>query len=210
MRRGLVCVALILYLAAPRAAAADDRAVIGGLGGVAFGAQGGGHVAGSLGANLTKNLRVTAELGRLTAIQPSSIMNDIRGRASAFFAALGDTAAAVGRLDATTILAMVRLTGHGRRVAPFVEGGVGVAHVAGALSIAIEDPSTGAKGSSTQITDPTFNQMLGTRPMAAGGAGVSVAVQPHVTVDIGYRFGRVLSATPISTGRAYMQVQFGF
>ena len=210
MRRGLVCVALILYLAAPRAAAADDRAVIGGLGGVAFGAQGGGHVAASVGANLTHNIRVTAELGRVTAIQPTAIMDDIRSRANAFFSVLGDTARAVGRLDATTLLAMVRLTGHGRRVAPFVEVGAGVAHVAGALSIAIEDPTTGAKGSSTGITDPVFSQMIGTRPMAAFGVGVAVQMQPHVTVDIGYRFGRVLSVTPISTGRAYAQVQFGF
>src|SRR5262249_8727377 len=144
MRRGLFCIALIIYLAAPRAAAADDRAVIGGLGGVAFGAQGGGHVAASVGANITRSVRVTAELGRLAAIQPSSIMDDIRGRANSFFSALGDTAMAVGRLDATTLLAMVRLTGHGRRVAPFAELGAGVAHVGGALSIAVEDPTTGS------------------------------------------------------------------
>jgi len=212
MKRMLVCLALLIALAHPTRAAADDgRTVVGGLGGFSFDARKGATLAISFGAHVTPTVRVEVEVGKLPDVLPASVMRNLRADSLQFFSSLGDAVTTSGHLDATTVLAMVRLTAPGReRVTPFVEGAAGLAHASGRLTFAVTDPITGASGSSSTIPSYAFDRLLGLHAIVAASAGVTIRLDRHLGVDLGYRYSRILADTAISANRVYAQFQLVF
>ena len=201
---------LMAVLAMPLPALAQVRGVVGGLGGVTFGSEKGGNAAADVGIDFNKYVRLTGEFGRLTSILPTATSDDLTLQANNYAAQFGNTATASGKLAATTFTGLLRVQGDpSNRVNPFAEAGFGIAHLSGSMAAVMVDPVNGNSDISSQITEPLLTTTSNNGLFTAGG-GLSFLLDKSVSLDVGYRYGRIMGTTPINTGRVYTGLQIKF
>ena len=162
------------------------------------------------GVSIAPHLKVVGDLGRFQNLQ---------GDLQASLASTATSLATNQGLGVTTASSVPAWYGLGGlrydvplrpRVAPYVMGGIGVAHLNPQpqflfASGALPDGSTPVIGS--DVTSTITSAGLVTAPAASNGlltsvgGGALLAVAPHLGVDVGYRFSRI-AAGATATGSA--------
>jgi opacity protein-like surface antigen len=211
MRTGSVLfgTALVMTLAAPAAAqgTSTPRAFVGGLGGMTFGTATSSAIAGQVGVRISRDLFVIGEFGRIQDVTPSEIADQIQAGIE-FLEDSGFPVELNFSVPAVYGFGGIRWAQSGRRVAPFVEGGVGFAHLTGEVSgtIAGIDVIDFLEDEFAGLVDFSTNE-----PLIAFGGGANISLTPNVSVDAGYRFTRIFTDDPkVNTSMVYGAVKILF
>jgi opacity protein-like surface antigen len=202
-------IALALLCAWPAAARADEPGLLlGATGSITFETSANSGMALSVGVSLSRTLTLTGEAGRLLNVLPASDRQTINAQALAAGAAFNGSPVVAGSLPATYGLVTIRARRPltvGIRV--YVEIGGGLAHLTNHYAARVGS----ADVSSNVLTTPLLTSLPATAPMLAAGAGVTLAPDAEMSVDVGYRLLRVLaSAEALTTGQVYGAVHFRF
>ena len=155
--------------------------------------------AGGLGVTLGPHIQIAAQVGRFDNIVTKALHNDIRDSAATLSGTLAAPVTSSSAVGATYALADVRLA---REMAPhlgvFVDAGAGIARV---------DPqfaATEAGGDvSGQVLERIRVPVAQTTFCASVGGGFSIRLSRRVTVDAGYRFGRIGTTQTLETNLLY-------
>ncbi len=215
MKMCVIVVASVVLL--PSASfAQSERAYLTGIGGFAVTPDTTSHdVVAEGGVRIAPHLMVFGDVGRFRDVQPSDVQPniDLTTQASAD---QGLGVVGTGRVPAVYSVGGLRYqpTSFGR-VAPYVMGGVGVAHLKPTArftysSGTLPDGSTPTVGDdvTTQL-ESAFDFSLplpSTSLMTLLGGGVEVPLSRHWAVDADYRYSRIASDTPLNVQGA----AFGF
>ena len=213
-------VVIAIVMAPALAFAQTERAYVSGIGGFAMTPDTtSGDVSAEAGVRVAPHLSVVADVGHFHNLQPSDVQDnvDLTTQASA------DTGLSVigtGRVPAVYSIGGVRYQpGRLGRVAPYVLGGVGVAHLKPTArftysSGALPDGSTPAVGDdvTTQLESAfDFSLPLPSNAfMATLGGGVEVPLARHWAVDADYRFSRINADTPLNAQGATFGIGYRF
>lgn len=177
MRIHLLAATLALVSFSTVAEAQSRGASIQGFGGSTFGTS---ASAPTFGANVTiplgDNVQIVGEAGRLADIKASLLDN-----------ALDFTSFEVG-MSAWYAEGGLRLTTGRSSVRPYVEATAGVARL---------KPSVGADGWVGALTNTGLAFLGSTEPIVGAGGGVVLGAGA-LSVDVGYRFKRILASGPLS------------
>ena len=93
------------------------------------------------------------------------------------------------------------------RVAPFVEGGVGVAHI----HASVDKAEVLGIDISGDVQDELGNDANATKFLLALGAGVNARMTRSLSADLGFRYTRVATADPaINSSMVYGAVKVGW
>jgi hypothetical protein len=185
--------ALVIALASPVSAQGTTSSgiFVGGLGGLTFGSATSSAVAGQVGVRLMPNVFVIGEIGRAQNVIPGEIADMIDEARDALEEA-GIPFEFSAKAPAIYGFGGLRWAQGGRRFSPFVEGGVGFAHITADVSgsvagIDIVDLIEDEVG----FGDLSTNEFL-----IAFGGGVNIGLTPTVSADAGYRFTRIFTDDP--------------
>jgi opacity protein-like surface antigen len=198
----------VLLVAVPALAGGDTpRAYLSALGGVTFGSEAGGLVAGGLNVVATSHLQVIGEFGHMSNVLPKTTSDQLNTVAEAF---TGDGAlpfSFTAKMPSTYGMGEVRVLGTQRSsLTPFVDGGFGWAKVTTHLTA--DQGGTDVTPDFVTAADLFQSQ---TKPMFMAGGGVSIATGRRAAVDIGYHFARILTDTQaINTNNIVAGVRVGF
>jgi opacity protein-like surface antigen len=216
-----LCIVVIAIAMTPALAFAQtERAYVSGIGGFAITPDTTSRdVSAEAGVRVAPHLSLFADVGHFHNLQPSDVQDnvDLTTQASA------DTGLSVigtGRVPALYSVGGVRYQpAMIRRVAPYVLGGVGVAHLKPTArftysSGTLPDGSTPAVGDdvTTQLESAfDFSLPLPTNAfMATVGGGVEVQLARHWAVDTDYRFERIQADTPLNAQGATFGIGYRF
>ena len=101
----------------------------------------------------------------------------------------------------------VRYARPGARVTPFLEAGADV----GRVSIKVDEISVFGLDLDDLTDDEIGDEGNFTEFLFAIGGGVNVPIADRTSVDVGYRFTRILMEDPtVNTSMVYAAFQFGF
>jgi opacity protein-like surface antigen len=186
-----------------------DRLVLVGDGGIALGDE---HKAGAfngeLGIRLFSHLSVLGDFGRLTNILPDSLDSSLTLNALTLANQSGGpvtiTRAAV---PVNYGLAIVHADLMTDGVAtPYIEGGIGEAHVTSELAAESSGVSFATELASTVTLPATANAR-----MVTANVGVTLRFRKRVGVDVGYRYSQIGSGgSKLMTSGVFAGVRFGF
>jgi hypothetical protein len=201
MRRLIIVAAAIAACAgAPSAFAQDARAEVQGFGGLTFGSSALGSTSastfgGRVNADLTPNIQVIGEAGRMTDIKPPLFelldFTPVGLRVSAWYGEAGV------RFIASPHSA----------VRPYAETTAGFARLTPSID--------GIGGRADTIVDTGLGFLNRTEPLLGVGGGVQFQGGP-VSLDVGYRYKKIMAggtiASALNGGNAYNvnQVRVGF
>ncbi len=208
MKRARIAIGMVVMLAVPLAARADERFFGTGMTGVTTHTVTNSTVAGTGGVALTKHFDVFGEIGRLTNVLPRSEYNTILANGNAIAATQAASATVVGNYPAMYGLGGVRVKAvvHGR-ISSFAEGAVGSAHLKNQLAVTDGLQNLTAASLTTPMTSATS---LRARMMVAG-AGLSFNVDPKAAFELGYRYDTINTPTPhISIGSVFGALRLRF
>jgi opacity protein-like surface antigen len=182
-----------LALASTATAQTRDHGYVIGIGGSTTTVVTSPFFGGAVGLNVTRDLLVTGEVGRMQNLYADFTRDDLRALEQGFTEqGLPFTA----NFEMSTVYAMggvrwVVPTSYTAR--PYLNASVGIARL---------DPKPGFIASGVDITsiamqDPTFKTAFEkqNRPLASFGGGVSVPIAKHFTADVGYRYSRIFLDT---------------
>src|SRR4030095_1942485 len=200
--------------------AQTERAYVSGIGGFAITPDTTSRdVSAEAGVRVAPHLAVSADVGHFHTLQPSDVQDnvDLTTQASA------DTGLSVigtGRVPAVYSVGGVRYQpAVNRRVAPYVLGRVGLAHLKPTARFSyssgtLPDGSTPAVGDdvTTQLESAfDFSLPLPTNAfMATVGGGVEVPLARHWAVEADYRFERIKADTPLNAQGATFGIGYRF
>ena len=207
MRTRVITVTAIMVLAAAPSFAQPVRGFVTGAGGFAVSPDTtSGDWLGEAGVRVAPHLFVFGDLGQFHNLQPSEVQPAI-DTTTAMVSQSGLTVVGSGRVPATYGLGGLRFEVPTRsRFAPYVFGGVGMAHVAPTATFTytsgpLPDNSTPAVGDdvTTQLeTAGDFGAPAAqNKVMYSLGGGIEVPVARHWAIDAGYRFSRISTDTPV-------------
>jgi len=164
-------------------AAAPARAQLYGqvLGGVTHAAQTEPFFAGAIGARITF-VDVNVEVGRMMNILPKGLLDQL----NELQREKGLPVQAIAELPATYVLGNIRIISPSGPVRPYVGGGIGVARIEPRFNVTVAGISLGDVFGVTSIGRDT-------RTMLAGGGGLRIDLGPKASLDLGYRYMRVLT-----------------
>ena len=218
--KSLWIVVMAMVMAPTLAFAQTERAYVGGIGGFAITPDTtSGDVSAEAGVRIAPHLSLFADVGHFHNLQPSDVQDnvDLTTQASAD---TGLNVIGTGRVPAMYSVGGVRyqpaMLG---RIAPYVLGGVGVAHLTPTArftysSGALPDGSTPAVGDDvTSQLESAFDfslPMPGNAFMATIGGGVEVPLARHWAVDADYRFSRIKADTPLNAQGATFGIGYRF
>jgi opacity protein-like surface antigen len=193
--------------AAPAPVTPLPRLFIDGVGGVTFNHTAGGLFGGGFIYTLSKHVQVLGEAGGLTNVLPKPTAANLNAVAASFVAGGTTPFTYTAKRPGFYGLADARLTTKMSRsgLQPFVEGGFGVAHVTTKISA----KSAGVDQTSAFVAaiKPLPTETAG---MFNAGAGLGIRAGKRSVVDLGYRYGRILTSAPrITTNRIYMAIRIG-
>jgi opacity protein-like surface antigen len=152
----------------------------------------------SAGFNLTPDLQVTFDVGRMQDAQATFTRDDLATLDSQVTAVAGLPFTSTIKVPTNYFTGGVRyLMPLGGAVRPYVAGSAGVAHMS---------PNTNFVAAGIDITtllqtDPELRPYLttpfreDTRPMASVGGGVVFNVVKHLAVDVGYKYSGIFIKT---------------
>ena len=207
---------LVLAVAAgiARPAAAQDRAFVGGMGGVTFNTVSGGIFAGQGGVHIGGGLFVIGEVGRAQNVLPKELADQLDDAAEFIEAQVGLPVNLSLDVPATYAFGGIRWVAPGeRRVRPFVEGGAGMAHLVADIDVSVGGlPVPIGEIGDLDDLGLTTNEFL----LALGG-GVNIGLTRAVSLDVGYRYLRVfvedqdVAEVPgVNTSAIYAGIKIGF
>ena len=183
------------------------RLFIDGVGGVTFDHAPGGIFGGGVTYTASKHVQILGEAGRLTNVLPKATAANLNAVAASFVAGGTTPFNFSAKRPGFYGLGEVRISTTMSRsgLAPFVEGGVGLAHVTSKVSA--QSAGVDETGAFLAAIVPLPTQ---TKPMFTAGAGLSIRAGKRSVVDLGYRYGRILTSAPtIPTNRIYAAIRVG-
>jgi hypothetical protein len=193
MRRALMLSAMLLGVVPATARAQDADTTVHGFGGLTFGSSsvlGRSSMAPSVGgvvaADLTPNIQIVGEVGRLSDIKPPLYdlldFTPVNLRVAAWYGEGGV------RLIASPHLA----------VRPYIEATAGIARLSTGLS--------GFDGRTDAVIDAGLAFLNGTEPLLGAGGGVLLERGP-LSLDLGYRYKKITAtglASVLNMRNAYL------
>ena len=178
-----------------------------GMGGVTFDHAPGGVYGGGVTITTSPRVLVLVEGGYFTNILPRTSAANLDQVAASFVAGgttpFSYTAKRPGfyGLGALRLQTPMSHTG----LQPFIEGGVGFAHVNTRISA-----SSGATDETSPFLAAIAPLPEETKPMFTAGAGLVVRAGKRSAVDLGYRYGRILTTSHVlPTHRFYAALRIG-
>lgn len=207
-------VAAVLLGTVGSAAAQDGAGFVGGLGGVTFNTVTSGIFAGRGGVHIGRGLFVIGEVGRAQNVLPKAIEEDLDDAEAFLEQVTGLPVSLELELPATYGFGGVRWAAPGgRRIRPFLEAGVGVAHLAAEIRATVAGvPVPQDVIDQFDDLDLDTNEVL----LAVGG-GLNLGLSRIVSIDAGYRYMRVFLEeaavsvnTAVNTSVLYVGVNIGF
>ena len=191
-------VAAILLVGAP-ASAQDERGFIRGLAGVTFGnVQTSSIFAGGGGFNITRNLQIIGEFGRIQDALPNEIADALDDLALLVSLELGVPVTIEGSAPTIYGGGGLRYTFPTRgRIHPFVEGMAGVASV----KLTIKAEVLGIEESESESQ---------TEALLALGGGIAIGISDGVGLDIGYRYHAITTDDMIHVSSAFAGLRIIF
>ena len=208
---GLVwTIALAVIVMTPAAAAAQDGAYVGGLGGVTFNTVSSGLFAGNVGVHVGRGIFVIGEVGRAANVLPKEIEDELDAAVELIEELTGLPVTLRVKLPATYGFGGVRWFAPGEgRLRPFLEGGVGVAHLSADIRATLGGiPVPDSVVDDFDTVDLDRNELL----LALGG-GITIGVTRTLSVDAGYRLFHVSveeEAPTSNTSVLYAGVRLAF
>ena len=190
---------------------ATDHVFVGALSGLTLGdTRMGATFSGTGGyAWSSHHVQVAGEIGHLDNVLPLAVQHNLQGAALTLGGTpeIGGPVTFSAALPATYGLGMVRVSGSTRHaIIPFVEGGAGAAHVSSNLSA-----EASGVDESGLLLESVALPAAETKPLLAIGGGVSFTVKKRASVDVGYRFGRILTTeSPLDMNRMYGAFKYRF
>jgi outer membrane protein with beta-barrel domain len=201
--------ALMIVIASPVSAqgTSNSRVFVGGLGGVTFGTATSSAIAGQVGVRIMPNVFVIGEIGRMQNVLPGDIADQIQEGID-FLEQAGIPVDIDVKAPAVYGFGGLRWAQAGRRIAPFVEGGVGFGHITADVS-----GTVGGIDVSDFIEDELgdLDQSV-TEFLIAFGGGVNIGLTRTVAIDAGYRYTRIFTdEEPPNTSLVYgaIKIMFG-
>lgn len=144
---------------------------------------------GSVGADVSRNVQITADFGRIQNVEAKFTREDLaifaRDAAEA-----GVAAVATVKMPTNYLSGGIRLhVSSDRTVQPYLMAHGGIAHMSTKPKFTVE----GLDMTSVAMTEPAIKAAFKeeTRPMATLGAGVTAKVSDHVLVDLGYKYSGI-------------------
>jgi opacity protein-like surface antigen len=202
----LLAVPLIAVLAAPPAAAQSDQRQRGfaiGFGGATFTEVNAPVFGGSVGVNLTPDIQVTGDFGRMQDVFANFTREDLGILERDMLTEEGVNLTTRVKMPTTYAIGSVRfLLPTSNPIRPYLTAGGGVAHLNPKPAFVAD----GLDITSLVLQDAELNATFKTenRPMVTGGAGLTFAVVRHLTVDLGYKYSRIF------IDKVYLQAPAGF
>jgi hypothetical protein len=212
-RRPLVLCAILAigaFVLAPSNAAAQEGAYAGALGGVTFHTVSSGLFAGNAGLRVGRGLFVVGEVGRAADVLPTEIADELDDAEALIEELIGLPASLRVSVPMTYAFGGLRWLAPGeRRIRPFLEAGLGVAHLSADIRASIGGvPVPDDLIDDFEPVDLDTNELL-----VALGGGVSIGLTRALAVDAGYRYFHVSveeDAPAINTSVVYAGVRIGF
>ena len=184
-----------LLLSWPAAAQGDPRLSVSGSAGMTFEEQPAPLVAGGIGVRLGRSFHLVGEAGWLSNVLPDSAQAQLDLIAAVASLTTSGSADVDARVRGVYGMAGGRFYfGHGA-IAPFVEGGAGVARFTPAITADV-DPFDITEELEESLRDQGLSA---TKPFVAGSAGLAIRVSPHASIDAAYRWLRTVSDVPAIT-----------
>jgi opacity protein-like surface antigen len=167
----------------------QDKGYVQGVGGLTFQSEISGLFGGEFGANVTRDVQIYGQVGRMINILPKSIQDDLDDAAQALTLLTGDRWQFDGKIPATYFGGGLKLLiPTGARVRPFVIAGVGAA----TMKASIKEIDLG------EILDDLIDEgfidegdVRGTEFAFELGGGLSIPVGARMQIDGGYRLMRI-------------------
>ena len=215
IRSVLLGTAFLLTTATGAAAqgASSPRAFVGGLGGLTFGTETSGAIAGQVGVRISRDLFVIGELGRMWDVTPSEVSDEIETGID-FLEQQGIPVNLEFTVPAFYGFGGMRWAQSGRRVNPFVEGGVGFARLTGEVSGTVGGVNVDdfLEEFDSELGDFSSNEVL-----IAFGGGANIRLTATVSLDAGYRYTHIfvddsvsVDEPTVNTSMVYAAVKIRF
>jgi opacity protein-like surface antigen len=183
--------ALVVLLAPPASAQiGEPKGFLVGHGGASLTEATSPLFGGAVGVNLSRNIQITGEAGRMQNVFPTFTRTDLRV-AESDASAEGILFNATSRMPTVYAMGGIRvLAGGSRYVRPYVLASGGVAHLTPKPTFKVEglDVTDITLQGSPEIRNVFRNE---NRPMASAGAGFLVTVARHVAIDMGYKYSSI-------------------
>ena len=212
----------LAFAAVPAAAQpVQEHGYVVGMGGATVAGVDAPMIGASVGVNVTPNLLITGEVGKMMDMQPRFTRDDLQVLTGQV-GATGIPFTASAKVPAYFVTAGGRYTLPSTGlVRPYLLGSAGWVHV-------IPEPSFMAAGinvTDAVLSDATLGRAFRKqdRPLASAGGGMLVAVTDHLAMDFGYKYSRVFINTDylqlpespdhhngINLHRLYAGIGYGF
>lgn len=205
----MVAGAMLMGLIAPGRAAAQDawQGFVGGLGGVTFGTVTSAAVAGQGGARIAPGVFLVGEVGYMRNVLPKQLRDDFQDLVDVFQLEFGVPVTIDVSVPALYGFGGLRWVPRQGPVSPFVEGGVGVAHI----SIKVDEAEVLGVDIRDIVEDELGDDTNATKFLVALGGGLTARVAEAVGIDFGFRYSRVATDDPaINSAMLYAAVKAGF
>jgi opacity protein-like surface antigen len=212
MKLPVAAISLVLVLAAPIPAGAQDRGFVRALGGATMGTESGAVVGGTVGVRINPKTQIFGEVGRLQNVLPSSVLDEVEIASALAANTRAGKASSTASAKATYGLVGVRMNVQKVGDAQlFVEGGGGAAQVKSRLEALIRGSETLQGDISNLVSVPFTASSPETKALATIGGGLTLAITQKVGVEMGYRYIRIFTDHPaINAGSVYGALRFGF
>jgi opacity protein-like surface antigen len=152
---------------------------------------------GSVGADVSRNVQITADFGRMQRVLPKFTNEDLRLTDQQMLSEEGLITSSTVKVPTNFLSGGFRLhAANGRTIRPYVLVHAGIAHMSPKPRFTVEGLDiTSLVLSDTE--DPTIRKAFReeTRPMATLGGGVTAKVADHVLVDVGYKYSGIFIKT---------------
>ena len=184
-------IAAVVALLIATSSHAQDKGYVQGVGGLTFQSEISGLFGGEVGVNITRDVQIYGQVGRMINILPKSIQDDLDDAAQSLTVLTGDRWQFDGKIPATYFGGGVKLLiPTGARVRPFVTAGVGAA----TMKASIKEIDLG------EILDDLIDEgfidegdVRGTEFAFEFGGGLSIPVGVRMQIEGGYRLMRISS-----------------
>jgi hypothetical protein len=206
VKQWMMTMGFAILAGAVTAVPAQAQGFVGGLGGMTFGTATDVAFGGRAGVRLAPHVYLLGEVGRMRDVMPADLHTAIEDALASIPDEIGPVPIDVDvRLKSTYGLGAIRAVGAGP-VAPFVEVGGGVARLSLDISASIAGFDVG-----DEVEDLAGSDALDTtEPLIMAGGGLRLATGGGSSVDLGYRYTRILVDNPkINTSLVYLGINFG-
>jgi opacity protein-like surface antigen len=207
----LVVIAMALACSAPAVASAQGTSApqgfVGGLGGVTFGTVTSAAVAGQGGVRIARDLYVIGEVGYMRNVLPKKIRDQFDDLVDEIENEAGVPVSLTVSIPAKYGFGGLRWSPSRGTVSPFVEGGVGVAHV----SAKVDEAKVLGIDISRDVEDELGDDASVTKLLVAVGGGMNARLSSTLSADIGFRYTRIATEEPaINSSLLYGALKIGF